>query len=448
MPSHCDDTNKAAAIEPVDARPVNILIVDDEPRNLTVLESILDQPDYRLVRANSGDEALLALMADQFAVLVLDIRMPGMSGFELAQMVKERRRTARVPIIFLTAYYNEDQHMLEGYGSGAVDYLHKPVNPAVLRSKVAVFAELYRQGRELEQINRRLEEEVAERRRTEMRLQELNETLDRRVTERTRALNDSEAQLRQASRRKDEFLATLAHELRNPLAPVRSALHLLRLTSSGDARQVRATQVMERQVQLMTRLIDDLMDVGRITQGKIELQQEMLEIGTVIQDAIEMVQPLITELEHELVVRRPPEAVLLKVDRTRMAQVLLNLLHNAAKYMDPRGLIDLTVSLQEASVQLSVRDRGVGIPPDRLGEVFELFSQVESTLSRARGGLGIGLALTQRLVALHGGSIEAFSEGSGHGSEFVVRLPLSSVPSPADPAPAPHPRRPAPLPGS
>src|SRR3954471_1579586 len=171
---------------------VNILIVDDEPKNLTVLESVLDDPGYRLVRATSGEEALLALMADEFAVLVLDVRMPGMSGFEVAQLVKERRKTARIPIIFLTAYYNEDQHILEGYVSGAVDYLHKPVNPAVLRSKVAVFAELHRKGRMLETANKLLLNEVGERRNAEEMLGELNRTLDRRVRERTAELQQSE----------------------------------------------------------------------------------------------------------------------------------------------------------------------------------------------------------------------------------------------------------------
>ena len=144
----------AIAEAAVDADAVNILIVDDEPKNLTVLESVLDDPSYRLIRANSGEQALLALMAHEFAVLVLDVRMPGMTGFELAAIVKERKKTARIPIIFLTAYYNEDQHMMEGYGSGAVDYLHKPVNPGVLRSKVAVFAELHRKERALHEANR------------------------------------------------------------------------------------------------------------------------------------------------------------------------------------------------------------------------------------------------------------------------------------------------------
>ena len=172
----------------VDCGPINILIVDDEPKNLTVLETVLDDPGYRLVRAESADEALLALVSEEFALLILDIRMPDMTGFELARLIKERKKTARVPIIFLTAYYNEDQHALEGYDAGAVDYLHKPVNSAVLRSKVAVFAELYKKSRTL--LN-----EVTERRRAENQLRELNETLEQRVTERTDALRRNERDL-------------------------------------------------------------------------------------------------------------------------------------------------------------------------------------------------------------------------------------------------------------
>jgi two-component sensor histidine kinase/CheY-like chemotaxis protein len=164
---------------------INILIVDDEPKNLTSVEAILDCPDYRLVRAESAEQALIALLADEFALLILDIRMPGMTGIELAKLVKERRKTANVPIIFLTAYHNEDQHVLEGYGTGAVDYLLKPVNPTVLRAKVGVFAELYSNRRRIEEINRVLLAEVSARRRTEDRLRELNNTLEQRVTERT-----------------------------------------------------------------------------------------------------------------------------------------------------------------------------------------------------------------------------------------------------------------------
>jgi PAS domain S-box-containing protein len=197
---------------------INILIVDDEPKNLVVLETILNNAAYRLIKAKSADEALLALLVDQFALLILDIRMPGVTGIELAHIIKERKKTAQIPIIFLTAFYNEDQHVLQGYGAGAVDYLHKPVNPDILRSKVAVFAELYRMQREIRASNHALLEEVAERRQTQQRLRELNDTLEQRVTERTRELRASAALLRAATDNTSVGLATLNVDLRYTFA--------------------------------------------------------------------------------------------------------------------------------------------------------------------------------------------------------------------------------------
>src|SRR4051812_585401 len=170
------------------AAPVNILLVDDEPKNLTVLETILADAAYRLVRANSADEALLALMTEEFGLIILDIYMPEMSGFELAQMIKQRKKTASIPIIFLTAYYGEEQHVLEGYATGAVDYLQKPINSAILRSKVAVFTELYQKTREIETSNRALQAEVAERQKVQQQILELNAELEDRVDERTSEL--------------------------------------------------------------------------------------------------------------------------------------------------------------------------------------------------------------------------------------------------------------------
>jgi two-component sensor histidine kinase/CheY-like chemotaxis protein len=175
---------------------VNILIVDDEPKNLTVLETVLDSPRYRVIRAESADKALLALLKHDFAVLILDVQMPVITGFELAQMIKERKKTSEVPIIFLTAYYNEDQHVIEGYDSGAVDYLLKPINPAILRSKVAVLAELFLKQRQLEEVNRALSAEVAERSLVQQQLSELNETLEQRVLDRTEAHKQAEEQIR------------------------------------------------------------------------------------------------------------------------------------------------------------------------------------------------------------------------------------------------------------
>ena len=403
---------------------VSILIVDDEPKNLAVLETILDDPGYRLVRATSGEEALLALMAEEFAVLVLDVRMPGMSGFEVAQMVKERRKTARIPIIFLTAYYNEDQHILEGYVSGAVDYLHKPVNPAVLRSKVAVFAELHRKGRALEAANMLLLGEIAERRNAEAKLNQLNHTLDMRVQERTAELQSSEARLRRADKRKDEFLATLAHELRNPLAPVRNAVELLKRQGNEPDRVAWATQLVDRQVSALTRLIDDLMDVSRINRGRVDLQREVVTLNQVLADAIETVRPHVEAAGHDFVVLLPDMALAVDADRTRLAQAFVNLLHNAAKYTDPGGRIEVGVIVEKGAATVTIRDTGIGIPSEHLESVFDMFSQVESALSRSRGGLGIGLSLTQRLVQMHGGSVKAYSDGIGKGSRFHVQLPL------------------------
>jgi PAS domain S-box-containing protein len=206
-----DKTKSAAppAGELLSQAPVNILIVDDEQKNLTVLEAILDNPGYRLIRAQSAEQALLELLAHEFALLILDVRMPDVTGFELAQMIRARKKYANLPIIFLTAYYNEDQHVIEGYTTGAVDYLNKPVNPAILLSKVAIFAEFYRNRRNLEEANRALLDEVSSRRRAEERLLELNNSLEQRVTERTASLQQSEVRLRDSERQLQELIAAI-----------------------------------------------------------------------------------------------------------------------------------------------------------------------------------------------------------------------------------------------
>jgi signal transduction histidine kinase len=410
--------------------PINILIVDDEPKNLTVLETVLDSPGYRLVRAQSPDEALLALVAEEFALLILDIQMPGMTGFELAQTIKSRKKTARIPIIFLTAYYNEDQHVLEGYGSGAVDYLVKPVNAAVLRSKVAVFAELHRKNREISIVNRALLAEVSERRRAEQELHTLNQNLDRLVAERTQALRELEAELRETDRRKDEFIATLAHELRNPLAPVRNAVQILQLPATAESDSQRARAIIGRQIGVMARLIDDLMDVSRINRGHIELRREPVDLHRIVELAVEATRPHFTDNKHQLRLALPEHPVILDADVTRLSQVLVNLLTNAAKYTEPGGHVDVNAQVSGGSVRIAVRDDGIGLAREHLDRVFDMFSQVESAMSRSRGGLGIGLSLVKHLVELHGGRVSAQSPGPGNGSTFTVTLPLSTAPAP------------------
>lgn len=412
-------------------QPISILIVDDEPKNLVALEAILDDPSYRLVRAGSADQALLALVVEEFALLILDVRMPDMDGFELAGLIKERKKTAVVPIIFLTAYYNEDQHVLAGYDTGAIDFLHKPVNPLILRSKVAAFAEMYRMSRKVAAVNRNLLAEVSDRRRAEERLRELNETLEQRVAERTEALKE-------ADRRKDEFLATLAHELRNPLAPVRAAVGFLHQQGLDNSQFEWARDVIDRQTRAMTRLVNDLMDVSRINQGKVELKRELVDLANVVQGAIETSRPLIESMAHELTVTLPPNphSVVVDADPTRLEQVFLNLLNNAAKYTERGGRIHLRAEVQGSDVVVSVTDTGIGIAAHKLPTIFEMFSQVEGALFRSQGGLGIGLCLVKRLVELHGGSVEARSDGLGKGCEFLVRLPIAveqtSAPNPSD----------------
>ncbi|MBI3864986.1 MAG: PAS domain S-box protein [Planctomycetia bacterium] len=257
----------------------------------------------------------------------------------------------------------------------------------------------------------------------EERAAELALALGKRTEEARRAEN-AERLLRETDRRKDEFLATLAHELRNPLAPLLNALELLRLANDDKEAVEESRSLMERQVQQLIRLVDDLLDVSRITKGKLQLHKNRVELAGVLKVAIETVRPLIEASLHELTVTLPPQPIHVLADPTRLAQVFVNLLNNAAKYTDKAGHIWLTVQRKGPEVAVSVRDTGIGIPSEHLPHIFRMFSQVESALDRSQGGLGIGLSLVKGLVELHGGTIEARSGGPRMGSEFTVQLPI------------------------
>ncbi|HWG42501.1 MAG TPA: ATP-binding protein [Gemmataceae bacterium] len=240
------------------------------------------------------------------------------------------------------------------------------------------------------------------------------------ITDRKR----TEEEVREASRRKSEFLAMLAHELRNPLAPIRNGLQILRLAGNNSAAAAEARSMMERQFGQMVRLIDDLLDLSRITKGKIELRKQELDLAGAVQDAVETSRPLIEASGHQLTVTLPPGPVYVDGDRTRLAQVFANLLNNSAKYTPPGGRISLTVERHGSDVVVTVKDSGVGISAEMLPKIFDMFTQVDRSLERAQGGLGIGLSLVRGLVEMHGGRVEAHSEGHGKGSEFLVRLPV------------------------
>ncbi|HEY4308908.1 MAG TPA: response regulator [Pirellulales bacterium] len=385
------------------ADPVHYLLVDDLEENLLALEALLRRDGLVLLKARSGPEALELLLQYDMALALVDVQMPGMDGFELAELIRGMERTRRVPLIFLTAGSPDPQRRFRGYEAGAVDFIRKPIEPDILRSKADVFFELYRQR-----------QEVARQR------DELHAATDENV----RLLNES----READRRKDEFLATLAHELRNPLAPIRSAIEIMRAQGLEDPNLEWAREVIDRQVSNMARLVDELLDVSRITTGKLVLRREPTELATVISRTVEATQPLIEEKLHRLEIDLPDPPIMLDADEIRLTQVFSNLLTNAAKYTDPGGDLRIRASIIGNEVMVDVEDSGVGIQKEMLTNVFRLFTQVDRSLNNAQGGLGVGLALVRRLVELHGGTVNAESAGLGRGSTFKVRLPVSRTP--------------------
>lgn len=399
---------------------IKILLVDDEPRNLDALEAILEDQGYTLLRAEDADVALRLLLEHDVAAILLDIKMPRMSGFELAQIIKGTKRFRQTPILFLTAHMVEDADVITGYGAGAVDYMTKPFNTQILRHKVAVFADLFRKTRALAELNDKLEE---------------------RVVERTAELERSEQALRAAARQKDEFLATLAHELRNPLAPLRTGIDLL---MHGDGvltpTAARTLGAMNRQLDHVVRLIDDLLDVSRISRGVLELKKEAVDLAGLVHSAGENFRPMMQKRGVELVVATTPVRAV--VDPTRIAQIVGNLLHNASKFTPSGGTVHLALAIEGTDAVVRVTDTGVGVPPDQLERIFEMFARVEGTSSPADRGAGIGLALAKRLAQMHGGDLTAHSEGEHRGASFTLRLPGAEVGT-AEPATPTATRRPA-----
>jgi signal transduction histidine kinase len=422
---------------------VNILLVDDQPARLMSYDAILSSLGHNLVQARSGTEALARLMEADYAAILLDINMPGMDGFETAALIHQHPRFENTPIIFVTAVHVTDLDRLKGYELGAVDYVYVPVVPEILRGKVQVLVELYRQRRELERLNKSLAEanaalQAEKARELEMlnatlaqanaELAQANRTLQAEITERVKAQEALEA----ADRRKDDFLAMLSHELRNPLAAIQGSIELMQRRNIDDAELMWARDVVARQNRHLTRLIDDLLDVSRITRGKLTLQKEPVEIREVAQLAVETVRPLIEARGHQLTVELPELPFHVEGDAVRLTQVISNLLANSAKYTDEGGRIDLVVGHEPAEsggehVVISVRDNGRGISPEAMPRLFEPSTHEERLNSGAHGGLGIGLIVVRGLVEMHGGSVEARSDGAGRGSVFTVKLPLMPV---------------------
>lgn len=401
----------------------NILLVDDQPARLLSYDVILRDLDENLVHAHSGTEALKLLMAREFAVILLDVNMPEMDGFETASLIHQHPRYEKTPIIFVTGVHVTDFDRLKGYKLGAFDYVYIPVVPEILRAKVSVLVELYRKRRELQTLNRELEQANVALAETNLALRKEKERELNKLNASLQSANDA---LMQADRRKDEFLAMLAHELRNPLAPLRMVAELMGPADKLSPRHDEMLHIMRHQVRMMIRLVDDLMEVSRINRGKILLQRRMADFREIIRDAVEISRPLIDGGKHRLTVRLPDSALMVEVDAMRIAQVVANLLNNAAKYTPDGGTILVEAAEEEGRAVVRVCDNGIGIPPDLIPELFKLFVQGEVVSTRAKGGLGIGLALVRDLVQLHDGDASASSEGLGKGSQFVVRLPMAT----------------------
>jgi signal transduction histidine kinase/ActR/RegA family two-component response regulator len=402
------------------ADKANILLVDDQPAKLLSYEAMLSGLGETLIPARSAREALNHLLNTDVAVVLIDVCMPELDGFELAAMMREHPRFQQTPIIFVSGVHLTEFDRLKGYACGAVDYVPVPVVPEILRAKVSVFVDLFRKTRELERLNRELEQRVAER------------TAELQAV--AADLRDREEALREADRSKDEFLAVLAHEIRNPLAPIRTAVHLLRLKELPDPQRVKAREVIERQVEHLVRLIDDLLDVARITRGAITLQRERVDVADVVARAVETNRPLIDARRHELIVELPDQPLMVDADITRLSQVIGNLLNNAAKFTETGGRLVVRAKREGNEAVIRVRDNGMGISTHMLQKVFDLFTQADHALGRHTGGLGIGLALVRRLVDLHGGRVSAHSGGLGHGAEMMVRLPVDGQEQPLKPA--------------
>jgi signal transduction histidine kinase/DNA-binding response OmpR family regulator len=554
----------------------SILIVDDRPDKLLVFRTLLEELGQDLHTASSGDEALRQVLERDFALILLDVNMPGLDGLETASLIRSRRKSAHTPIILVTADYGDELRMTKAYSLGAVDYIASPVVPEILRAKVRVFVELHllaeqakRQAQErIALVEEKAAREAAERashrlaflaeasgtlassldleatlgalsrllvprfadvcilslasgdgqpERNEMawsvsgaekplltasmleigdpllgeaiarvrdsgkpesivrdpagsaesritlprgltahalmlvpllvrgrRLGVLTLGLDaptRRLDADTTAMVAELAtraataldnallfrKIQDEDQRKNEFLAMLAHELRNPLAPISNAVHILRVSDGDTGKLAWARELIARQLKQLTRLVDDLLDVSRITRGKIELKSEAVDVAQVTGAAIETSRPNIDVQRHTLSIQIPEAPMHVRGDFARVSQILSNLINNAAKYTPRGGRISLSVAQEEGFVVFRVRDSGVGIPPEFLANIFDPFTQFDRSLARSHGGLGIGLTLVRRLVEMQGGSVLARSEGRNRGSEFTVRLPAADV---------------------
>jgi signal transduction histidine kinase len=373
------------------AQRIRVLLIEDNVPDITLVRTMLDARRFEVNAVPRLSSALQLLSSEEFDVVVLDLGLPDSDG--LGSLEPVLTAAQHIPVILLTGL-DDEVLAAESVRGGAQDYLVKGQFDSKTLSRSIRYS--------------------IERKRI------LSENARLAVE-----LKQSEAALKIADRRKDEFLATLAHELRNPLAPIRNSLLIMKSAKGDEATAEKSLEIMERQIEHMVRLVDDLLDVSRISLGKMELRKEEIGLAAILKHSLEASQPIIDSFGHQLLVDISNEPMTVNADPIRLAQVFSNLLNNAAKYTRPNGNIWLTATVSKKQVIVSVKDDGLGIEPEMLDKVFEMFTQIAPSLDRTQGGLGIGLSITKELVFMHDATIEASSNGTGFGSEFVVRIPLA-----------------------
>ncbi|HEY3112848.1 MAG TPA: ATP-binding protein [Gemmatimonadaceae bacterium] len=418
-------TNDRARTSAKTDERANILLVDDRAENLLALEAILEPLGQVLVRANSGSEALKQVLILDFAAILLDVQMPGMNGFEVAEIIKSRERSRTIPIIFLSAINKEEAYVFKGYSMGAVDYVFKPFNPDVLRSKVAVFVDLFVKQRELQRQTELLRD--AEKRELELEhrtsLLEAEARSSAQLSQMNEELHRRQVALEQAMGARNRFYASMSHELRTPINAVigYSTLLLDNIYGPLNVRQKEGLQRTLKAARHLLELVNDVLDLSKIEAGKIELSLQPVMFPALIEDLFVTVRPLADEYGSTLSLEMESETFTIVSDPRRVRQILLNLLSNAIKFGEGKPIRVVCKQTDDKGVQLEVVDQGVGIAPDDMPRIFEEFVQVTES---KQPGTGLGLPISRRLAMLLDGSLTACSTPSV-GSTFRLTLPAS-----------------------